>query len=292
MTTSAKKTKMDYPSSLLLFIEKLEKMHSFHSFRIKKIIMDVTTNKYDFCLERYDLLHYINSSYPTSVIEIMNELHNLYYSVNLEYEEKAYTYIDEGNIKLAKLYVIEIYKIIYYVHSHIIGTNYVECISGIEYENEYTNVKKTKLKMELNVYLTWQQDNIQYILSNLFGANDTDIREEKTNTLSNLIKCVYSMFTSSELELIRETKQLLVSCYMENMKILRYLNDTKTKFETYKFNEIICNHLFLEKNGNRYLFTEELMKNRFHPKNIYKFNSWGFECGICDDEDTYGNYSV
>jgi hypothetical protein len=33
---------------------------------------------------------------------------------------------------------------------------------------------------------------------------------------------------------------------------------------------------------------EDLMKNRFHPKNLHKFNAWGF--GIDDDDtecDTY-----
>jgi hypothetical protein len=34
---------------------------------------------------------------------------------------------------------------------------------------------------------------------------------------------------------------------------------------------------------------EDLIKNRFHPKNLHKFNAWGF--GIDDDDDTeYDTY--
>ena len=31
------------------------------------------------------------------------------------------------------------------------------------------------------------------------------------------------------------------------------------------------------------LFKEDLMKERFHPRNLRKFGSWGFNGGIDDD---------
>ena len=35
---------------------------------------------------------------------------------------------------------------------------------------------------------------------------------------------------------------------------------------------------------NCLLFKEDLMKERFHPRNLYKFSSWGFE-GIDEEEE-------
>ena len=36
---------------------------------------------------------------------------------------------------------------------------------------------------------------------------------------------------------------------------------------------------------NCLLFKEDLMKNRFHPRNLYKFSSWGFNGGIDEEEN-------
>jgi len=36
---------------------------------------------------------------------------------------------------------------------------------------------------------------------------------------------------------------------------------------------------------NMLLFKEDLMKERFHPRNLRKFSSWGHSGGIDDDDD-------
>ena len=36
---------------------------------------------------------------------------------------------------------------------------------------------------------------------------------------------------------------------------------------------------------NCLLFKEDLMKERFHPRNLYKFGSWGHNGGIDDEEE-------
>jgi hypothetical protein len=36
---------------------------------------------------------------------------------------------------------------------------------------------------------------------------------------------------------------------------------------------------------NMLLFKEDLMKERFHPRNLRKFSSWGHNGGIEDDDD-------
>jgi len=36
---------------------------------------------------------------------------------------------------------------------------------------------------------------------------------------------------------------------------------------------------------NMLLFKEDLMKERFHPRNLRKFSSWGHSGGIDEDDD-------
>ena len=36
---------------------------------------------------------------------------------------------------------------------------------------------------------------------------------------------------------------------------------------------------------NCLLFKEDLMKERFHPRNLYKFSSWGHNGGIDEEEE-------
>ena len=49
-----------------------------------------------------------------------------------------------------------------------------------------------------------------------------------------------------------------------------------TIFHTYDYDKMRENCL---------LFKEDLMKERFHPRNLYKFGSWGHNGGIEEEED-------
>ena len=56
---------------------------------------------------------------------------------------------------------------------------------------------------------------------------------------------------------------------------MRYLSSNPNIF-TYDYDKMRENCL---------LFKEDLMKNRFHPRNLYKFSSWGHNGGIDEEEE-------
>jgi hypothetical protein len=90
-------------------------------------------------------------------------------------------------------------------------------------------------------------------------------------------------FDEKEMSFILKTQKLLCSAYIRNTHFLIHLKKLKTDC-LYEFNFIQFDNLIIEKYNNKNLYFEELIQNRFHPRNIYKFNSWGFECGIDENE--------
>ena len=61
-------------------------------------------------------------------------------------------------------------------------------------------------------------------------------------------------------------------------------NTDKIHWEQLSKNPNIFTYDYDKMRENCLLFKEDLMKERFHPRNLYKFGSWGFNGGI-DEED-------
>ena len=83
----------------------------------------------------------------------------------------------------------------------------------------------------------------------------------------------------------------------ENKLCWDYLSSKPCAIELLKNNPLKINWAPLSKNPhiftydydkmreNCLLFKEDLMKERFHPRNLYKFSSWGHNGGIDEEED-------
>ena len=68
----------------------------------------------------------------------------------------------------------------------------------------------------------------------------------------------------------------------EAIKLLKE-NPDKIYWHCLSFNPNIFTYDYDKMRENCLLFKEDLMKERFHPKNLYKFSSWGHNGGI-DEE--------
>ena len=60
-------------------------------------------------------------------------------------------------------------------------------------------------------------------------------------------------------------------------------NPDKIDWTNLSKNPSIFTYDYEKMRENMLLFKEDLMKERFHPRNLRKFSSWGHEGGIDDD---------
>ena len=74
--------------------------------------------------------------------------------------------------------------------------------------------------------------------------------------------------------------------YNQCVEVFQLLKENPDKINWYEFskNNYIFAYDYDKMRENCLLFKEDLMKNRFHPINLYKFSSWGFNGGI-DEEN-------
>ena len=75
-------------------------------------------------------------------------------------------------------------------------------------------------------------------------------------------------------------------CLSQNRNAINLLkaNQDKIIWPCLSGNPNIFTYDYEKMRENCLLFKEDLMKERFHPRNLYKFSSWGFE-GIEEDGD-------
>jgi len=62
-------------------------------------------------------------------------------------------------------------------------------------------------------------------------------------------------------------------------------NPDKINWAQLSANPSIFTYDYEKMRENCLLFKEDLMKERFHPRNLRKFSSWGHNGGIDDDDD-------
>ena len=67
--------------------------------------------------------------------------------------------------------------------------------------------------------------------------------------------------------------------------IITYLKELLLKKQQLSANPNIFTYDYDKMRKNCLLFKEDLMKERFHPRNLYKFSSWGHNGGIDEDEE-------
>ena len=62
-------------------------------------------------------------------------------------------------------------------------------------------------------------------------------------------------------------------------------NQDKINWNNLSYNLNIFTYDYNKMRENCLLFKEDLMKERFHPRNLYKFSSWGHNGGIDEEEE-------
>ena len=62
-------------------------------------------------------------------------------------------------------------------------------------------------------------------------------------------------------------------------------NQEKIVWKGLSENHHIFTYNYDKMRTNMLLFKEDLMKERFHPRNLRKFSSWGHEGGIDEEDD-------
>ena len=70
-------------------------------------------------------------------------------------------------------------------------------------------------------------------------------------------------------------------CAIELLKENQY----KINWHWLSLNPNIFTYDYDKMRENCLLFKEDLMKERFHPRNLYKFSSWGHNGGIDEEEN-------
>ena len=73
---------------------------------------------------------------------------------------------------------------------------------------------------------------------------------------------------------------------LEALNILKE-NPEKIGWEGLSQNPNIFTYDYEKMRENMLLFKEDLMKERFHPRNLRKFGSWGHSGGINEDEELF-----
>ena len=72
-----------------------------------------------------------------------------------------------------------------------------------------------------------------------------------------------------------------------NPNAINLLKANQDKIDWYELSENpnIFTYNYDKMRENCLLFKEDLMKERFHPRNLYKFSSWGHNGGIDEEEE-------
>jgi hypothetical protein len=117
---------------------------------------------------------------------------------------------------------------------------------------------------------------------------------------------IYAFNASSDMYIIEdyENKKLTHTdseIISEDSKFSEFINDLKKKqLERYNHTKVFLPYLFpfelllinkdaISKRCN--IYKEELLQNRFHPKNVSKFNDWGFD-GLDEEEDEHNTHKL
>ena len=91
------------------------------------------------------------------------------------------------------------------------------------------------------------------------------------------------------IELLKENPLKINWHYLSfnpNAEAIALLKENPLKIDWYHLsqNPSIFTYDYEKMRNNMLLFKEDLMKERFHPRNLRKFSSWGHSGGIDDDE--------
>ena len=95
--------------------------------------------------------------------------------------------------------------------------------------------------------------------------------------------CAEAIALLKEYPLKIDWSQLSLNPTAEALALLKE-NPLKIYWIQLSYNPSIFTYDYEKMRENCLLFKEDLMKERFHPRNLYKFSSWGFNGGI-DEED-------
>ena len=90
------------------------------------------------------------------------------------------------------------------------------------------------------------------------------------------------------IELLKENQDKIDWNYFsENPCAIELLkaNQDKIDWDQLSVNPNIFTYDYEKMRENCLLFKEDLMKERFHPRNLYKFSSWGHNGGIDEEEE-------
>ena len=76
-------------------------------------------------------------------------------------------------------------------------------------------------------------------------------------------------------------------CLSRNINAIQLLRENPDKINWYNLskNPSIFTYDYEKMRENVLLFKEDLMKERFHPRNLRKFSSWGHNGGINEDDE-------
>ena len=271
--------------TLFVLLEKAKQQYIYNNTKVlEKISND--DYKYDnekyyrFKLHRYNLLKYIPSCVDifilTQITYIIMELYGLYFNYIGICENKRHICQVKCNQNMQKKYTIEIIKAIYCVYSHIFETFINITDNPISFCDELHCITK------LLSFITNTNKHILFILKSNYGITNEN-------------------FNKKDKKIINDTNNLLFMVYLQNiidmntiyifiLSLWARYYDKQTMFNKIKsieyFKREINNYDYkiIDKYGTKKIYFEELMQNRFHPRNFYKFDSWGFETGLCDNE--------
>jgi hypothetical protein len=156
-----------------------------------------------------------------------------------------------------------------------------------KYLNNENNLNNKNINIEV-IFIEIDNDIIE--ISKSINETLNNLLKIKNNDINLNIKNYDIILYSGNIEILNELlkeypDEINWNCVSENPNAIDLLKENPLKIDWTRLsqNPSIFTYDYEKMRENMLLIKEDLMKERFHPRNLRKFSSWGHSGGI-DDE--------